>query len=208
MNTPEVHRYHRRPSYAPGPGSPRYQGEASPWSSHRPRRYSDHFGLRMRLIIYSLVVFSIILLFQYYVSFETAYQLEHSSTFRLPHGVKHKRHSKSHRPRAALISLVRNSELAGIQQSIRQLEHQFNSNSSHQYPWIFFNDEPFDDEFISGTINLTSAGAYYEVIPSNHWEIPRWISKSRFLSSLEYLGSIGVGKGWLVSYSRVRLPLL
>ena len=49
------------------------------------------------------------------------------------------------KPRAALISLVRNSELAGIMQSMRQLEYQW--NRKYNYPWIFFNDEPFSDEF-------------------------------------------------------------
>ena len=51
----------------------------------------------------------------------------------------------STKPRAALISLVRNSELPGLIQSMRQLEYQW--NRKYQYPWIFFNDEPFSDEF-------------------------------------------------------------
>ena len=51
----------------------------------------------------------------------------------------------SSKPRAALISLVRNSELSGIMQSMRQLEFQW--NRKYNYPWIFFNDEPFSDEF-------------------------------------------------------------
>lgn len=51
----------------------------------------------------------------------------------------------STKPRAALISLVRNSELPGIMQSMRQLEYQW--NRKYNYPWIFFNDEPFSDEF-------------------------------------------------------------
>lgn len=104
------------------------------------------------------------------------------------------------RPHAAFISLVRNSELSGIQQSIRQLEFHFNSNVSHRYPWVFFNDVPFTQEFIDGTLNLTSGGAYYEVIPKKHWELPEWVDQDRFMNSLEYLGSVGVGKGWLVSY--------
>ena len=55
----------------------------------------------------------------------------------------------SAKPRAALISLVRNSELPGLIQSMRQLEHQW--NRKYQYPWVFFNDEPFNDEFkVSG----------------------------------------------------------
>lgn len=51
----------------------------------------------------------------------------------------------SEKPRAALISLVRNSELPGILQSMRQLEFQW--NRKYGYPWVFFNDEPFSDEF-------------------------------------------------------------
>lgn len=51
----------------------------------------------------------------------------------------------SSRPRAALISLVRNSELDGIVQSMSHLEYHW--NRKYQYPWVFFNDEPFTEEF-------------------------------------------------------------
>lgn len=56
------------------------------------------------------------------------------------------------KPRAALISLARNSELVGIMQSMRQLEYQW--NRKYNYPWIFFNDEPFTEEFKVSTFNL------------------------------------------------------
>lgn len=64
------------------------------------------------------------------------------------------------RPRAALISLVRNSELQGIMQSMRQLE--FRWNHKYQYPWVFFNDEPFTPEFkvsaLTGYLNVDADG--------------------------------------------------
>ncbi|MCJ1235157.1 hypothetical protein MMC14_003123 [Varicellaria rhodocarpa] len=104
----------------------------------------------------------------------------------------------SAKPRAALISLVRNSELPGLMQSMRQLEYHW--NRKYQYPWIFFNDEPFSDEFKHATQNLTSAKCYYEVVPQEHWSLPDWIDEGRFMNSLEYLGAIGVGKGWMISY--------
>ncbi|MCJ1321437.1 hypothetical protein MMC15_006782 [Xylographa vitiligo] len=104
----------------------------------------------------------------------------------------------SQRPRAALISLVRNSELPGLMQSMRQLEYHW--NRKYQYPWIFFNDEPFSDEFKQATQNLTSAKCYYEVVPNEHWSLPDWVDEGRFMNSLEYLGAIGVGKGWMISY--------
>ncbi|KAI4212309.1 MAG: hypothetical protein LQ351_005022 [Letrouitia transgressa] len=102
------------------------------------------------------------------------------------------------RPRAALISLVRNSELEGIVQSMQQLEYHW--NRKYHYPWIFFNDEEFSDEFKTATQNLTSANCYYEVVPKEHWSLPDWIDEGRFMNSLEYLGALGVGKGWMISY--------
>lgn len=53
--------------------------------------------------------------------------------------------SYTSRPRAAIISLVRNEELEGILQSMRQLEFHWNHN--YRYPWIFFSETPFNDEF-------------------------------------------------------------
>ncbi|SLM35692.1 glycosyltransferase family 15 protein [Lasallia pustulata] len=83
-------------------------------------------------------------------------------------------------------------------QSMRQLE--FHWNHKYQYPWVFFNDEPFSQEFRLATQNLTSAKCYYEVVPKQHWSLPDWIDEGRFMNSLEYLGAIGVGKGWMISY--------
>jgi len=53
--------------------------------------------------------------------------------------------ARTNKPKAALISLVRNQELDGIVQSMTQLEYHW--NHKFQYPWIFFNDEPFTEEF-------------------------------------------------------------
>ncbi|KAK9467731.1 glycosyl transferase [Lipomyces arxii] len=102
------------------------------------------------------------------------------------------------KPKAALISLVRNSELEGIEQSMRHLEARY--NHKYNYPWIFFNDVPFDDNFKARTKNLTNAECFYATVPNSDWSLPKWIDESRFISSLEYLGAIGVGKGWMISY--------
>ena len=54
-------------------------------------------------------------------------------------------HHHSPRPKAALISLVRNEELDGIVQSMTQLEMRW--NWKYRYPWVFFSEAPFSDEF-------------------------------------------------------------
>jgi mannosyltransferase len=46
---------------------------------------------------------------------------------------------------SAIIALVRNEELDGIINSMRQMEANF--NAKFRYPWIFFNDKPFSEEF-------------------------------------------------------------
>ncbi|KAG9230554.1 glycosyltransferase family 15 protein [Amylocarpus encephaloides] len=102
------------------------------------------------------------------------------------------------RPRAALISLVRDNELEGIMASMRQLESRW--NRKYQYPWIFFNDQPFTEEFKAATRNLTSAPCHYQIIPKEHWSMPEWIDENRLINSLEYLGTTGAGKEWLIRY--------
>jgi alpha 1,2-mannosyltransferase len=107
----------------------------------------------------------------------------------------------SNRPRAAIISLVRNEELDGIMQSMRHLELYW--NSKYRYPWIFFNEKPFTEEFKAATSNLTSAETFYELIPVEHWSTPSWIDQERYMTSLSYLDHIGVGKGYMLSYHQM-----
>ncbi|KAK6368375.1 hypothetical protein LTR64_006528 [Lithohypha guttulata] len=102
------------------------------------------------------------------------------------------------RPKAAIISLVRNEELEGILQSMWQLERRWNRR--YRYPWIFFSERAFTEEFRAATRNVTSAETSYHLIPNQHWLPPEHISTSRFHSSLAYLGTLGVGKGHLLSY--------
>ncbi|KAI1616039.1 glycosyltransferase family 15 protein [Exophiala viscosa] len=110
----------------------------------------------------------------------------------------HLPNSYTSRPRAAIISLVRTEELDGILQSMRQLEFHWNRN--YRYPWIFFSETPFNDNFKEATSNATDAPTYYEVVPREHWATPDWIDKTRYMDSLDYLGTVGVGKGHLLSY--------
>ena len=73
---------------------------------------------------------------------------------------------------AALISLVRNSELSGIISSMRYMEKSFNSRFN--YPWVFFNDVPFTQEFKDKTQAETNAPCTYgERICSGHG----WVNK-------------------------------
>ena len=51
-------------------------------------------------------------------------------------------------------------------QSMRDLERTW--NSKFNYPWTFFNDEPFDDEFKRKTQAETKAKCFYGIITLRH----------------------------------------
>ena len=52
----------------------------------------------------------------------------------------------------------------------------------------------------AATSNITNAPTQYELVPREHWSTPPWIDQNRYMNSLDYLGTIGVGKGHLLSY--------
>lgn len=99
------------------------------------------------------------------------------------------------RPKAALVVLVRNSELDDLIHTIKQVEARFNSQELHHYDWVFFNNEDFAEKFKTDATNSTSSHCFFERIPKEHWSIPPWIDKVRFS-----LANNGVGKARLESY--------
>ena len=60
---------------------------------------------------------------------------------------------------ATLLALVRNEELGDMISSMRDLERTW--NSKFNYPWTFFNDVPFTDDFIRLTRAATNATCNY-----------------------------------------------
>ena len=67
----------------------------------------------------------------------------------------------SPRINATLLSLVRNSEVYGMVQAMRDLERTW--NHKFNYPWTFFNDEPFSEEFKKKTQAETNAQCNYGI---------------------------------------------
>lgn len=49
------------------------------------------------------------------------------------------------RANATFVILCRNSDLDGVIQSVRSVEDRF--NREYRYPYVFLNEEPFDEEF-------------------------------------------------------------
>lgn len=107
----------------------------------------------------------------------------------------------SNRINATLLSLVRNEELSGILQSMHDLERTW--NHKFNYPWMFFNDVPFTEEFKKATSAATKAKVYYHEIPKEHWEVPSWINHDLFVESANILQEQDVQYAHMLSYHQM-----
>jgi mannosyltransferase len=86
-----------------------------------------------------------------------------------PKGVLHRategyepNNPNSARINATILSLVRNEELEGMLQAMRDLERTW--NHKFNYPWAFFNDVPFTEEFKTRTSKETKAKCIYGML--------------------------------------------
>lgn len=111
------------------------------------------------------------------------------------------RASDKRRTKAALISLVRNKELDGIVDAMTQVEDTFNHKFG--YPWIFFNDEEFTDEFKEKVRQQTDSEVKFELIEKKDWDAPRWIDKDRAKKAGKKLEEAGVRYGAMESYHKM-----
>lgn len=107
----------------------------------------------------------------------------------------------SPRLNATLLSLVRNSELRELLPTMRQLEETW--NHKYNYPWSFFNDEPFSEEFKKKTSAITKAKVYYHVIPKEHWDRPSWINDDLYEESAKILKENNVQYWNVPSYHKM-----
>ncbi|CAK5277686.1 unnamed protein product [Mycena citricolor] len=64
---------------------------------------------------------------------------------------------------AAFVILARNGDLNGIVTSVKQMEDRF--NKKFNYPYVFLNDEPFNDAFKKRITALTDSDVKFGLIP-------------------------------------------
>jgi len=100
--------------------------------------------------------------------------------------------------KAALVALARNSDLQGILTSMKQMEDRF--NKKFQYPWVFLNEEPFSEEFIKYTTEVTDSPTSYGLIPKEQWVQPDWIDEERATQAREKMVNERVIYGGSVPY--------
>ncbi|KAI1265971.1 glycolipid 2-alpha-mannosyltransferase [Xylariaceae sp. FL1019] len=87
---------------------------------------------------------------------------------------------------AVLIMLARNKELHKAKKSIRSIESHF--NQWFNYPYLFLNDEPWDEKFITEMNRTANGKATFEVVPKDQWTYPDWIDQDRAKKSIKAQG--------------------
>ncbi|KAI9308855.1 nucleotide-diphospho-sugar transferase [Cunninghamella echinulata] len=100
--------------------------------------------------------------------------------------------------KAAFVILARNSDLDGVRQSVRQMEDRF--NRKFNYPYVFLNDDDFDEEFKELTTSLTKAKTFYGKIDESQWSFPSFIDQERAKQTRIKMAEQGIIYGDSVSY--------
>lgn len=94
------------------------------------------------------------------------------------------------RENAVLVMLARNEELHKAKHSIDSVERHF--NRWFNYPVVFLNDEPWDDDFVEVLNASVSGGATFEVIPNGKWGFPDWMDATAARASIAEQGAEGI----------------
>jgi alpha 1,2-mannosyltransferase len=111
---------------------------------------------------------------------------------------KHQSKNPIQRENAAFVVLARNSDLKGLRESMQMMEDRF--NRKFHYPWVFLNDEPFDEKFKEWTTGLSSGKTHYGVLTPDMWGYPSWIDQEKAKESRDRMNAEGVIYGGLESY--------
>ena len=105
---------------------------------------------------------------------------------------------KGDKVNACFVVLIRNDDLKDWRLTMRQLEDRF--NNKYNYPYVFLNDKPFDEDFKTYTRSLTNAEVEFGLIPKEHWSIPDYIDEAKAFKEMERMKNEGIIYGGSLSY--------
>ncbi|KAF1358973.1 nucleotide-diphospho-sugar transferase [Lizonia empirigonia] len=93
-------------------------------------------------------------------------------------GCQEPSHDAVTRANATLMMLARNSDIDDAVASVRNVQRQF--NKQYGYPWVFLNNEPWSQEFIT-KMRAEGGGVdmLFDTIPASMWGYPEWIDEKR-----------------------------
>ncbi|KAG0045666.1 alpha 1,2-mannosyltransferase 2.4.1 [Gryganskiella cystojenkinii] len=97
---------------------------------------------------------------------------------------------------AAFVMLVREQDLQGARQAVREIEDRFNRN--FEYPYVFLNEISFSNNFQRTMRTISKANMTFGLIPKEHWSYPSWISEDLARKARYKMRNIVYG--WSESY--------
>lgn len=75
---------------------------------------------------------------------------------------------------ATFLVLCRNEDLHAMLETIQSVNDRYNVRFCHD--WVFLNDEPFDEYFITGVSQMVPGGKVsFGQVPSDQWGPPAWV---------------------------------
>lgn len=105
------------------------------------------------------------------------------------------------RANASLVMLARNSELEDVIKSMDSLERHF--NQWFNYPWVFLNDEAFDEVFIETVQRHTHAKCEFGKVSPEKWNFNPDIDPEFLKESIESQGDRKIMYGNMESYHKM-----
>ncbi|KAK9813855.1 hypothetical protein WJX73_002213 [Symbiochloris irregularis] len=100
--------------------------------------------------------------------------------------------------RAAIVVVARNQDCDDVLLSMTRMEQRF--NAKFLYPYVFLNNDGFDDAFRNRTSAATKAETLYGLIPKEHWSYPPWINPQEAATARRKMVANGVLYGGRESY--------
>lgn len=103
------------------------------------------------------------------------------------------------KPNAVIVMLCRNSDLRHVKKSLRKFENRF--NEKHGYPYVFLNEEPFDEFFKDTITTFTKNPVSFGLIDKEkEWSIPSFLDEKTVIEAGKKMASEGVKFGDMLSY--------
>lgn len=103
---------------------------------------------------------------------------------------------------ATYVMLTRNEEIKDVLKTMESIESHF--NQWFQYPYVFLNDEPFDEEFKNKVSLMTKSKVEFGVVDMLDWDFPEEVKDAlTFKNAVEDQGDRGILYGNMESYHKM-----
>lgn len=103
------------------------------------------------------------------------------------------------RENGTFLVLCQNKDIYELLETVQNINDRYNHRYGHD--WVFLNDEPFDDFFITGvSMHIPKGKLSFGQVPQEHWGYPEWIDREKAAECMADLEARNVWKGGSESY--------